>query len=871
METIELTPAMRQYLEIKSRYPDCILFFQMGDFYEMFLDDAVTASRILDITLTTRNKNQKDAVPLCGVPCHAASSYIARLVERGFKVAICDQVEDPRKAKGIVKREVVRVVTPGLVIDAEGLEPKENNFIAAVLERDGTFGFAALDISTGEFIIAEFEDLLSLASELERIRCREILLEEKKDLKNGFSNVFTVGHTIRMSFLPPQYFSLEAARKMLKQVFPDGDVESAIADRTALLSVCGALLGYCEENQKDCLKHLKFPLEYRPSFHMILDDTACRNLELFKTQSGSTPKGTLLHVLDETVTAMGGRKLRWWMNYPLVEPKRIRERLAAVKELFENPMLRYEIRQALSDIYDLERLGARIAMEMANARDLNALKLSLQSVAVITKLLGACSSAMISSLRMSLDDMPDVRDLIERSIVDDPPPTIREGGIIREGYDEQLDKDVAISRDARRCIAALEASERQRTGISSLKVGYNSVFGYYIEVTKPNLHLVPPDYVRKQTLVGAERYVNQALKSFEQEVLSAEERRRQREYELFVEIRASIAREVRRIQKTAEAVATLDVLCSLAEVAQRNNYCCPEVDDDLTIEIREGRHPVVEVMGFAEPFVPNDTFLDGAGNRFLIITGPNMAGKSTYIRQVALIVIIAQMGSFVPASFARVGVVDRIFTRVGASDRLSRGESTFMVEMREVARILKYATRRSLIVLDEVGRGTSTFDGLSIAWAVAEYIHDEERLKSRTLFATHYYQLTELAATREGIKNYHVAVREWEDRIVFLRKITKGGTSKSYGIHVAKIAGVPELVIQRAREILQNLEKGEFDCEGRPKIGVGRGSGRPSAMRQLNLFACEDLLINELKELDVMNMTPLEALNLIHRWKEMVR
>jgi DNA mismatch repair protein MutS len=601
----------------------------------------------------------------------------------------------------------------------------------------------------------------------------------------------------------------------------------------------------------------------------MLDDIARRNLELFTTIADNTKIGSLFNVLDETTTAMGGRRLRWWFNYPLIDTEKIKERLAAVSEIKEGHLLREDLRKALSGVYDLERLGSRISMKVANGRDLIALMTSLKALSGIRELILGADSHLISSIYEGLDEMRDVVSLIEESIVSDPPAAIRDGGIIREGYDGELDKLISITRDGKGWIAALEEKERRRTGINSLKVGYNNVFGYYIEVTKTNTDLVPDDYIRKQTLVNAERYINQELKGYEYTVLNAEDKRKEREYGLFVKIRDDVAKEIRRIQKTASLLADLDAIVSLAEVAERYNYCCPRVDDEDVIEIKDGKHPVVERMSLADGFVPNDTFLDCDKNRFLIITGPNMAGKSTYIRQVALIVLMAQMGSFVPASEARIGIVDRIFTRVGATDSLARGQSTFMVEMNEVANILKNATKKSLILLDEVGRGTSTFDGLSIAWAVAEYIHDSHHIGARSLFATHYHHLTDMALTSEGIKNFNVAVKEWGDRIIFLRKIVEGGANRSYGIQVARLAGVPEKVILRAREVLENLENGELDEVGMPRIAPGKDKEKKG---QLNLFmGDEDIIIGELKELDILNMTPLQVLDRISEWKERLK
>jgi len=860
---------MRQYAEIKERYPDCILLFRMGDFYEMFFEDAVRASRVLDIALTSRNKNSPDAIPLCGFPYHAASSYIAKLVEAGFKVAVCEQMEDPKLAKGVVKREVVRVVTPGLVLDAENLQAKENNFLAALVVRDGRFGLAFVDISTGEFRVAETDDREVFLVETAGLEIRELIVPE--DLRDDALVRGLAGEQDRclINRFPPERFELEAALGLLRSQFPAKKLDELAVERhPALALAAGAVLDYMAETQKGRLGHINDLAWHESGALLILDETAKRNLELFATIAEGKKTGSLFHVLDQTVTSLGGRRLRWWLNCPLRDPARIRERLDAVAEIRERHLLRESLRGRLRSVYDLERLGSRIAVGLANARDLAALKDSLGVLPGIRALLGETGAPLLTAIREGIDELPDIRDLIERSIVEEPPPTIREGGIIREGYDPELDRLILALRDGRKWIAALEEKERQRTGIASLKVGFTSVFGYYLEVTKANARLVPADYIRKQTLVNAERYINEELKGYEETILHAQGGRQDREYELFIGIRDRIAGEIRRIQETASNVAALDALASLAEVAERYNYCRPAVDADNIIEIIDGRHPVVERIPGGAGFVPNDVVLDLDKNRFLIITGPNMAGKSTYIRQIALIVLMAQMGSFVPATKARIGAADRIFTRVGAADSLARGQSTFMVEMNEVADILSHATKRSLIILDEVGRGTSTFDGLSIAWAAAEYIHDAAHLGARTLFATHYHELTDLAAAKEGVKNYNIAVREWGEKIIFIRKIMEGGTNRSYGIQVARIAGVPAEVVARAKEILRNLEKGELDEVGMPKIARGRKAPRPHA-NQLSLFMDEkDSVVREIREIDLTNLTPLEALQKLNSWKD---
>lgn len=865
----DLTPAMRQYAEMKAHYPDCILFFRMGDFYEMFFEDAQTASKLLEITLTSRNKNSKDAIPLCGFPYHAASSYIAKLIEKGYKVAICEQVEDPKLAKGVVRREVVRVVTPGLVLETENLRAKENNYLAALVVRGERFGLACADISTGEFLVTEVKEREFFLAEIAGMEVRELLVAEDFQDEGLIKAIAGEGDRCLIGRLPPERFDARAAGIRLRDHFPPERIEELMLEsRPAAAGAAGAVLAYMAETQKDALLHINDLTWYESGAYLILDEIAKRNLELFATIAEGKKRGSLFHVLDQTVTSMGGRRLRRWLHYPLRDPARIRERLAAVSEIRERHLLREFLRGMLKSVYDLERLGSRIAVGLANGRDLASLGASLTVLPDIRASLEECESPLMTAIRAGIDTLTDVRELIEKAIVAVPPLTIREGGIIREGYDPELDRLIAAMRDGRQWIAALEERERRRTGINSLKVGFNSVFGYYLEVTKANARLVPPDYIRKQTLVNAERYINEELKGYEETVLHAEERRQAREYELFIDIRGRIAREIRRIQETASRIADLDALASLAEVAERYNYCRPVVDEGDAVEITDGRHPVVERMGDGAGFVPNDVLLDLEQNRFLIITGPNMAGKSTFIRQIALIVLMAQMGSFVPAARARIGVVDRIFTRIGAADSLARGQSTFMVEMTEVANILRHATKRSLLILDEVGRGTSTFDGLSIAWAAAEYIHDAAPLGARTLFATHYHELTELAVTKEGVRNFNIAVREWGDRIIFLRKIMEGGTNRSYGIQVARIAGVPEEVISRAMEILRNMEQGELDEVGMPKIARGKKPTRNNA-NQLSLFADQkEAIIEELRTLDLLNLTPLEAMRRLGDWKE---
>jgi len=723
--TINLTPAMKQYVEIKEKYPDCILFYRMGDFYEMFFEDALTAAPVLEITLTSRNKGKEDSVPLCGFPYHAASTYIAKLVEKGFKVAICEQVEDPKKAKGIVKREVIRVITPGLVLDEENLAAGENNYLSCLCLQKDILGLAFLDITTGEFQISEFTDRDSFLIAIAGLDFKEMILANSFPDKALIKTLEMQMPAGRINYLEDECFGLDQAQIILEQDFPaDILVKAEIAKHPAAMIAAGAILRYVDQTQKIRPQHINEIKWYSTQNHLILDDTARRNLEIFKTIQDNTKTGSLFSLINEALTPMGTRRLRWWLNYPLVDVEKIRERLASVAEIKESHILRSNLRKTMMRIYDLERLSGRVALRAANPRDLVALKASLTAIPEIKTMMLDFTAPKLVAIRAQLKEMTEVIDLISRTIVDDPPQSIQDGGFIAKGCDEELDKLRSISRDGKKWIAALETQERQKTGINSLKIGFNNIFGYYIEVTKANSAAVPDSYVRKQTLVNAERYINQELKEFEQTVLNAEEKIREREQSLFISLRENLNQYITGIQKNSFLIAQLDALIALAEVAEKYHYNCPEIDDEDIIDIRDGRHPVVESALKKEGFVPNDCLLNLQSDRLLIITGPNMAGKSTYIRQVALIVLLAQMGSFVPAAKCRVGVVDKIFTRIGASDSLVKGQSTFMVEMTETAEILKNATSRSLIILDEVGRGTSTFDGLSIAWAVAEYIHD---------------------------------------------------------------------------------------------------------------------------------------------------
>jgi DNA mismatch repair protein MutS len=868
----EQTPMMKQYLEIKSGYPDAILFFRMGDFYEMFLDDALLASRILDIALTSRNKGSGDEIPFCGVPYHSVSPYIAKLIEAGFKVAVCEQVEDPRQAKGIVRREVVRVVTPGLLIESESLTPDENNYLLALCEGSGgCWGCACLDVSTGEFRVTELPGAAAALAESVGISPREILLPDGLDLATLPADLRSfLGERI-ISRAPAWVYDRAYATTLLCGHFQAASAEALGLESApvALLSAA-ATLYYLRENRKAALPHIRDLRVYQRSQHLALDPATRRNLEITASMAEGKRSGSLLGCLDRTGTAMGARRLKQWLSYPLVGVEPIRQRLDAVEELLDSPDLREELAAQLKKISDLERLNGRIGMASAGGRDLRSLHDSLVHLPALLERLALTHSDLLTSLQAAIDPLADIYGLVERGIVESPPFSLREGGMIAFGYSAELDELRSISSEGKGFIARLEAQERTRTGISTLKIRYNRVFGYSIEITKSNLAAVPAEYVRRQTLANAERYITEELKNYEEKVLGAEDRICELEYTLFQEIREQVADKSERIGRTGDALATLDVLISLALVASERNYCKPLVDDLNVIEIRDGRHPVIESMKLGERFVPNDTLLDGDCNQLLMITGPNMAGKSTYMRQVALICLMAQAGSFVPATSARIGIADRIFTRVGAGDNLARGQSTFMLEMMEAAGILKNATPKSLIVMDEIGRGTSTFDGVSIAWAVAEYIHDTPACRARTLFATHYHELTELATTRERIKNYTVAVREWNDQVIFLRTIIPGGASHSYGIQVARLAGMPSDVVERAKEILQNLENGEFE-EGAPRLAKSRKNPPKQDLRQFSLFeTSEDLLRQRLKKLNIATLTPLEALNLLDELKRMV-
>ena len=870
----QLTPMLRQYMRIKEEYSDAILFFRMGDFYEMFFEDAQIASRTLGITLTARGTHKGEKVPMCGVPHHAFNSYVGKLVDSGKKVAICEQIEDPKVSKGIVKREVVRLVTPGSIIDERDVDEKSHLYMGAISagpagdsDRDEIYGLAHLELSTGEFKVTEVQTFERLLDELGRIDPAELIIPGK-----GLLSTRREFSRYRLEILERDLFDSRMAGDLLKEQLGVRSLAGfGCQDMVQGITAAGALVHYLRHTQKGFPPHIKEIVTYHMGDFVFLDESTCAHLELLKTMRRQSVKGSLFQILDRTVTPMGSRLLRLWIVYPLIDLEKIRERHAALACLKEDPLTRERLRETLEKIYDLERLNGRVALGRANARDLLALKSSIQKLPFIKDTLSGSTSTLLSEIASKLDTLKDIGDLIEEAIHEDPPVSVREGGIIKEGYDDALDALISLSRDGKSWITEFAFAEQQRTGISSLKVGFNKVFGYYIQISKPNLHLVPPDYIRKQTLANGERYITESLKIMEEQVLGAEEKRVELEWEIFEQIRGKIGLNNQRIKETAGFIAQIDVLAGLAEISEANNYVCPRVNDCLGIEIIEGRHPVIEQTVKDEDFVPNDIRLDSGEQQILIITGPNMAGKSTILRQTALTVLMAQMGSFVPASEAEIGLVDRIFTRVGASDDLARGQSTFMVEMNETANILRHATPRSLVVLDEIGRGTSTYDGLSIAWAVAEALHDRDGAGVRTLFATHYHELTELVSTKQRVKNFNIAIREWNDQIIFLRKLVPGGTNRSYGIQVAQIAGLPDSVIMRAKEILNNLEGTELDEIGRPRLARTPREKNEGEMLQLGLFGSQDGKLRErIRELNISSMTPLEALIELNKLKEHV-
>jgi DNA mismatch repair protein MutS len=845
----ELTPLMKQYFSIKERCKDAIVFFRLGDFYEMFGEDAEKASKVLQIALTTRDKSKEEPIHMCGVPYFASESYITKLVKAGYKVAICEQMEDPKEAKGLVQRDIVRVITPGTHTPES---PKENFYIISLFPSGDKHGIAAADISTGELIVYETEE--NIEDEMYRFEPREILIPQglKDDIhyKEALNKFY-------VSVYEDWYFDYTEAYRILLRHLKVSSLDGYGCDgMTAAISAAGALVSYLEDTQKETFRFKKITT-LRQDSYMLLDAATQRNLELTHNLKDGSNEGTLLWVLDETLTAMGGRFLRSSILKPLVDITEIKKRLNAVEYLVDDYELLEELRTSLRKIQDIERLSAKVSAGSASARDLIAIKNSIVHLPNIKKSLSSSKNPYLSSIAEDISELSAIRELIEKGIVDSPPISLREGGIIKAGYDTGVDEFRNISAKGKDFIAELEQKERQRTGISSLKVKYNRIFGYCIEVTRSNLHMVPDDYIRKQTLVGGERFVTPELKEYEAKILGAEERQKNLEYQLFQDILDDVRKESITLSKSASALSVVDFLASLAVVARRYNYIKPSVDEIGVINIADGRHPVLERVPLSERFIPNSVYMDNKDDHLLIITGPNMAGKSTYMRQIALIVLMAQIGSFVPASDAGIGTVDRIFTRIGASDFLTKGQSTFMVEMIEVANITHNATTKSLILLDEVGRGTSTFDGISIAWAVAEHILNE--IKARTLFATHYNELTELSLTHNGVRNYNVSVKEWGDEIIFLRKIEKGPADKSYGIQVARLAGLPEGIINRAKEVLANLEKEELNEIGRPRFADRK---MKKGTVQLDLFSSKtDAIINEIVNLDIKKLKPEDALN----------
>ena len=875
----EYTPMMQHYLKTHEEYKDCILFYRLGDFYEMFFNDAKVVSKELELTLTGKSCGAEERAPMCGIPYHAAETYLTRLVKKGYKVAICEQVEDPKLAKGMVKREVTRVVTPGTTLNAQALDETKNNYIMCIAYIGDHYGISSADITTGDYYVTEVDSERKLLDEVNKYQPTEIICNEAfyisgidiDDMKNRMGIV--------IDSLDAWYFSDETAQMTLKDHFKVRDLEGlGLADYDSGVVAAGALLKYLYETQKTTLSNLVAIHPYTTGKFMIIDSSTRRNLELVETLREKQKRGSLLWVLDKTRTAMGARTLRSFVEQPLIERTEIEERYDAIDEFNTNAITREEIREYLNPVYDLERLITRVTYQTANPRDLIAFRNSIHMLPPIKTLMSDFQSPLLKRLYEQLDTLDELYELIERSIAEEPPLTLHDGGILKEGYNEEVDRLRKAKTDGKSWLADLEAKEREKTGIKNLKIKYNKVFGYYLEVTNSFKDMVPDYFTRKQTLANAERFITPELKELEDVILGAEDKLIVLEYELFREVRQKVADEVVRIQKTAKAVAQIDVFASLATVAEQNNYCRPKLNEKGLIDIKDGRHPVVERMIQNEMFVANDTYLDNGSNRVSIITGPNMAGKSTYMRQSALIVLMAQIGSFVPAKSAKIGIVDRIFTRVGASDDLASGQSTFMVEMSEVANILRNATSNSLLILDEIGRGTSTFDGLSIAWAVVEHISNPRLLGAKTLFATHYHELTELEGKLNSVNNYCIAVKEKGDDIVFLRKIVKGGADKSYGIQVAKLAGVPDNVIERAKEIVEELSNNDI-TEIVQNISAEGSSKRSKPkldevdLEQISLLDTmdNDTILNELKELDLGQMTPIEAMNKLYELQNKVK
>lgn len=868
----EFTPMMQQYLQTKEEYKDCILFYRLGDFYEMFFDDAIVVSKELELTLTGKSCGQEERAPMCGIPYHAAEGYLNRLVANGHKVAICEQVEDPKLAKGLVKREVIRIVTPGTNMDMQALDESKNNYIMCIVYLADKYGISIADVSTGDYYVTEVDSERKLVDEINKFSPSEIICNESFYMSGV--DIDDMRHRLKITIyaLETWYFGDELAENTLKEHFKVRSLEAlGLIDYDCGTIAAGALLKYLYETQKNNLDHISAIHPYSTGKYMIIDSSTRRNLELVETLREKQKRGSLLWVLDKTKTAMGARLLRSYVEQPLIDKEEIEKRQDAIAELNNHVITREELREYLNPIYDLERLITRVTYMSANPRDLIAFRNSIGMLPPIHTLLDEFDCELLKSIQSDMDTLDELHGLIDAAIIDDPPISVREGGIIKDGYNEDVDKYRHAKTEGKTWLAELEEKEREKTGIKNLRIKYNKVFGYYLEVTNSYKNLVPDYFMRKQTLANAERYITPELKELEDMILGAEDKLVTLEYDLFCEVRSKIAAEVVRIQRTAKAVAGLDVFVSLALVADQNNYCRPKINENGVIDIKNGRHSVVEKMIHNDMFIDNDTYLDNGNNRISIITGPNMAGKSTYMRQTALIVLMAQIGSYVPASAAKIGIVDRIFTRVGASDDLASGQSTFMVEMNEVANILRNATSESLLILDEIGRGTSTFDGLSIAWAVVEHISNPKLLGAKTLFATHYHELTELEGKLNNVNNYCIAVKEKGDDIVFLRKIVKGGADKSYGIQVAKLAGVPDSVIDRAKEIVEELIANDITGATR-NLTVDTGSKKKKErldevdLTQMSLFDTmkDDDIIEELKSVDVGNLTPIEALNKLY-------
>lgn len=879
----EYSPMMQHYLKTKEEYKDCILFYRLGDFYEMFFDDALVVSKELELTLTGKDCGQAERAPMCGIPFHAAETYLNRLVANGHKVAICEQVEDPKQAKGIVKREVIRIVTPGTNLNTQALDETKNNYLMSIVYLGEKIGVSIADFSTGDYFVTELSSGSELIDEINKFVPSEIITNEYFSMSGIDLTAVNDKLGITMSTLDSWYFDEDTCIKKLLTHFKVGVLDGlGLKDYTAGTIAAGALLLYLYEMQKGSVDHITSIVPYTTGKYMLIDSSSRRNLELVETMREKQKKGSLLWVLDKTKTAMGARALRSMIEQPLINKEDILKRQAGIEECNNRAIDREEIREYLNPVYDLERIMTKISCKSANPRDLIAFRNSLEMLPHIKKLIGTMESDLFAECFANLDDLADIYSLISSAIVEEPPITIREAGIIKEGFSKEADELRRAKTEGKEWLAQLEAREKEATGIKNLKVKYNKVFGYYLEVTNSFKDLVPADWVRKQTLTNAERYTTDELKKLEDVILGAEDKLCSLEYDLFNEVRDSIAAEVRRIKSTARAIAEIDVYTALSVVAQQYNYVKPAINEKGIIDIKNGRHPVVEKMIRNDMFVANNTYLDNAKNRISIITGPNMAGKSTYMRQTALIVLMAQIGSFVPAQEANIGIVDRIFTRVGASDDLASGQSTFMVEMTEVANILRNATPKSLLILDEIGRGTSTFDGLSIAWAVVEYIANTKLLGAKTLFATHYHELTELEGTLDGVNNYCIAVKENGDDIVFLRKIIKGGADKSYGIQVAKLAGVPDTVIERAKELVADLSDADISLKARDIAQYSKKQEKlvdsykkvdDLDVKQMSLFDTvnNDDIIEDIKALDISNMTPIDALNTLYKLQGRVK